>query len=84
MDKLNIVIQGNGLNKDGPACFNMTHSLLKGEALHVFNSKAAEQKEKTKKLMFNVFKPLWNMCSLLTILCSNRKLICATTCFFTT
>jgi hypothetical protein len=48
MDKLNIIIQGNGLDTDGLACFNITHSLLKGKAFHVFNDKAAEQKEKTK------------------------------------
>jgi hypothetical protein len=48
MDKLNIVIQGNGLNNDCLALFNITCSLLKGEALHVFNDKAAEQEEKTK------------------------------------
>jgi hypothetical protein len=48
MDKLNIVIQGNGLDNDGLAHFNVTRSLLKGEALHVFNDKAVEQKEMTK------------------------------------
>jgi hypothetical protein len=48
MDKLNIVIEGNGLNNERTACFNVTHFLLKGEALHVFNHKAAEQKEKIK------------------------------------
>jgi hypothetical protein len=46
MEKLNIVIHGSGLDNDSPACFNMTCSLLKGEALHVFNDKAAEQKER--------------------------------------
>ncbi len=32
---------------DGPAHFNVTHSLLKGEPLCIFNDKAAEQKEET-------------------------------------
>jgi hypothetical protein len=38
MDKLNIVIHGNGLNnEDGPVGFNMTSSSLKGKALGIFN-----------------------------------------------
>jgi hypothetical protein len=48
MEDLNVVIHGNGLNKNGLACFNLTLSSLKGEALHVFNDKAVEQKEETK------------------------------------
>jgi hypothetical protein len=47
MEQLDIVIHGNGLDSDGLVCFNMTRSLLKGEALHVFNDKAVEQKEET-------------------------------------
>jgi hypothetical protein len=48
MEDLNVVIHGNGLNNNGPACFNLTRSSLKGEALHVFNDKAAEQEKETK------------------------------------
>ncbi len=47
MEQLDILIHGNGLDNDGPVCFNMTCSLLKGEALCVFNDKAVEQKEET-------------------------------------
>jgi hypothetical protein len=48
MERLNLVIHGNGLDNDGHlACFNVTRALLKGEALHVFNDKAVEQKEET-------------------------------------
>jgi hypothetical protein len=46
-EQLNIVIHGNGLDNDGWACFNVTCSSLKGEALCVFNDKAVEQKEET-------------------------------------
>jgi hypothetical protein len=45
MEDLNVVIHGNGLDKNGPARFNLTCSSLKGEALRVFNDKAAEQEE---------------------------------------
>ena len=48
MENLNMVICGNGLDKNGHACFNLTRSSLKGEALHIFNDKAAEQENKTK------------------------------------
>jgi hypothetical protein len=48
MEDLNIVIRGNDLDKNGSACFNLTRSSLKGEALHIFNDKAAEQKEETR------------------------------------
>jgi hypothetical protein len=48
MEDLNIVIRGNGLNKNSSARFNLTHSSLKGEALRVFNDKAAEQEEETR------------------------------------
>jgi hypothetical protein len=42
MEDLNVIIRGNGLNKNGSTHFNLTHSSLKGEALHVFNDRAAE------------------------------------------
>jgi hypothetical protein len=48
MEDLNIVIHGNGLNKNSSAHFNLTRSSLKCEALHVFNDKAAEQEEETR------------------------------------
>ena len=48
MEDLNIVIHGNGLNNNGLVCFNLTRSSLKGEALYVFNDKAAEQKEEIR------------------------------------
>ena len=48
MEDLNLIICGNGLNNNCQACFNVTHSSLKGEALHVFNNKAAEQKEEMR------------------------------------
>jgi len=47
--KLMIVINGNGLNEDGPALFLLTCSSLKGEALRVFQDKAKELKEVTKE-----------------------------------
>jgi hypothetical protein len=47
-DLTNIVIHGNCLDKNGSACFNLTRSSLKGEALCVFNGKAAEQEEETR------------------------------------
>ncbi len=45
MDKLKIVIHSNGLDNDGPACFNVTRSSLKGNALHVCNDKATEKRD---------------------------------------
>jgi hypothetical protein len=48
MENLNVVIRGNGLNENGRARFNLTHSSLKGEALRIFNDKAAEQDKETK------------------------------------
>jgi hypothetical protein len=45
---LNIVICGNGLDKNGSVHFNLTRSSLKGEALCVFSNKAAEQEEETR------------------------------------
>jgi hypothetical protein len=48
MEDLNVIIRGNGLDKNGSAHFNLTRSSLKGEALRVFNDKAAEQEEETR------------------------------------
>jgi hypothetical protein len=48
MENLNVVIRGNGLDENGRARFNLTRSSLKGEALHTFNDKVAEQESKTK------------------------------------
>jgi hypothetical protein len=48
MEALNVVIRGNGLDENGRACFNLTCSSLKGEALCVFTDKAVEQKEEMK------------------------------------
>jgi hypothetical protein len=45
MEDLNVVICGNGLDNNGPACFNLTHSSLKGKALCVFNDKAVPHKQ---------------------------------------
>jgi hypothetical protein len=85
MEYLNVIIRGNGLDKNGPARFNLTRSSLKGEALRVFNDKAAEQEQETKTLIpvFNVSVLLRNKCSPKTICFPSRKLICATTCSFT-
>jgi hypothetical protein len=79
IDKLKIVIYGNGLNNDSPVHFNVTRSSLKGKALCIFNDKATWNKKKRQWIfMFNVSKLLWNMCSLLTIPFSNRKPLWAT------
>ena len=49
MENLNVVIRGNGLDENGRARFNLTFSsLIRGEALRIFNDKAAEQDEETK------------------------------------
>jgi hypothetical protein len=45
---LNVVIRGNGLNENGCVRFNLTRSSLKGDALHIFNDKVAEQEKETK------------------------------------
>jgi hypothetical protein len=45
---LDVVIRGNGLDENGCACFNLTCSSLKGDALHIFNDKVAEQEKETK------------------------------------
>jgi hypothetical protein len=34
----------NSTMADGPAHFNVTHSSLKGKALHIFNDRAVEPK----------------------------------------
>ncbi len=48
MENLNVVIRGNGLDENGHACLNLTCSLLKGDALCIFNDKVAEQEKETK------------------------------------
>jgi hypothetical protein len=48
MENLNVVIRGNGLDENGHARFNLTRSSLKGDALRIFNDKAAEQEKETK------------------------------------
>ena len=48
MEALNVVIHGNGLNENGCVRFNLTCSSLKGEALCIFNDKAAVQEEEMK------------------------------------
>ena len=48
MEALNVVISGNGLDENGCVHFNLTRSSLKGEALCIFNDKAAEQEKETK------------------------------------
>jgi hypothetical protein len=48
MEDLNVVIRGNGLNKNGSVHFNLTRSSLKVEALRVFNDKAVEQEKETR------------------------------------
>jgi hypothetical protein len=83
MEDLNVIICGNGLDKNGSACFNLTRSSLKGEARRVFNDKAAEQEEEQETLILNVSVLLQNKCSQRTIHFLSRKLIYATTCSFT-
>jgi hypothetical protein len=48
MEDLNVIIRGNGLDENCSARFNLIRSSLKGEALCVFNDKAAEQEEEMK------------------------------------
>jgi hypothetical protein len=48
MENLNVVICDNGLDENGHARFNLTCSSLKGDALCIFNDKAAEQEKETK------------------------------------
>jgi hypothetical protein len=48
MENHNVVICGNGLDENDHACFNLTCSSLKGEALCIFNDKAVEQETETK------------------------------------
>jgi hypothetical protein len=45
---------GNGLGINGCECFNLTRSSLKGEALCVFNDKAAEQKERDERYSYQM------------------------------
>jgi hypothetical protein len=56
MAKVKLVIHGNGLDEDGLAWFNVTCSLLKGDAVHIFNDKAVEQKEVNNKLFIKTIK----------------------------
>jgi hypothetical protein len=63
MEDLNVIICGNGLNENGldengSACFNLTRSSLKGEALRVFNDKAAEQEEETRDTHFKCLRAI--------------------------
>ena len=58
MEALNIVICGNGLNENGHVPFNLTCSSLKGEALCVFNDKAAEQEEEMKYTHINCLRAI--------------------------
>jgi hypothetical protein len=84
MEDLNVVIRGNGLDKNGLAHFNLTHSSLKGEALRVVNDKAVEQEEETRDTHIKCLHAITEQeCSPRTIHYLNRKLICATTCSFT-
>jgi hypothetical protein len=66
MDKLKIVIHCNGLGNDSLVCFkNVTYSLL--IKVRLFMSSMTRQHNKKKRqriVMFNVSKPLRNMCSL--------------------
>jgi hypothetical protein len=76
MEDLNVVIRGNGLDKNGLAHFNLTCSSLKGEA--------AEQEEETRDTHIKCLHAITEQeCSPRTIRYLNRKLICATTCSFT-
>ena len=38
--KLRIIIRGNGLDENGPACFNLLCTLLKDDALRLFDKRA--------------------------------------------
>jgi hypothetical protein len=85
MEDLNVFIHGHGLDSNGQVHFNLTRSSLKGEALRVFNDKAAEQEEdqkETKDILYilNVSVLSQNICPPRTIRSSNRKPICTTTC----
>jgi hypothetical protein len=41
--KLRIIISGNGLDENGPVCFNLMHALLNGDApLRLFDERANE------------------------------------------
>jgi hypothetical protein len=60
----------------------LTHSSLKGEALHVFNDKQQNKKKRWGILMFNVSAQLRHMYSPRTIHFLSRKGICATSHMF--
>jgi hypothetical protein len=85
MEDLNLIICGNRLNNNGQAHFNLTcSSLNKGEALRVFNNKAAEQKEEMRDTH------IYCLCTITKHVfpkdnpfLKNRKCMCATMCSFT-
>jgi hypothetical protein len=84
MDRLNIVIHGNGLDNDGLAHFNvMTCSSLKGEALHVFNDKAAEQNEETMDSHVECLQAITEHVFPNDNPLLQQKTLCTTTCSFT-
>jgi hypothetical protein len=58
LENLNVVIRGNGLDENGHAHFNLSHSSLKGEVLDVFNHKAVEQKTETKDTHIKCLCPI--------------------------
>jgi hypothetical protein len=76
MENLNVVIHGNGLNNNGPACFNLTCSLLKDEAFCVFkNDKAAEQEKETKDTHIKCLCAITDkICMMTTRLACNRAI----------
>jgi hypothetical protein len=80
MEDLNVIIRGDGLDDNSLAHFNLTCSSLKGEALHIFNVKAAKQIKRQVILIFNVSVLSRNTYSPNIIHSLNRKPICTTTC----
>jgi hypothetical protein len=84
MEELNVVICGNGFNKNGHAHFNLIHSSLKGEALCVFNDEAAEQKEETKDTHIQCLHTITEHIFPKDKLLLKQKMytVGATTCFF--
>jgi hypothetical protein len=83
MEALNVVIRGNGLNENGHACFNLTHSSLKGGGLCIFNDKAVEQKEETKDTHVKCLRAAMEHIFPKDNLLRKQKTICITTCSFT-
>ena len=71
MEDVNIIIRGNGLDNYCLVHFNLTHSLLKGEALCL--TRQQNKKKKPGILMFNVSVQSQNMYSLRTIHFHTRK-----------